>query len=253
MPKTKKNWVDYLLNTVLFVSIIVALVLSVCFQRVPKPTESKPKTVVTQQGAYSDSEIQQMFRLVKQIVYERILEGKSPYPCINERFVLMIKNIHATYHTNVSFQCVSSRYNRCDAVAGSCIGDDGRPTIKMFIPSVMDYARTIATQYTNTIEQQVVFFDFLLLATMHEFEHLMEPISTEITQSNMIELEISAWARTCENECKPLVEMNHKLSEPAGKLYKAWVATNGDEKSPQWRDAVRKIMEKYDVGAMPTQ
>ena len=63
----------------------------------------------------------------------------------------------------------------------------------------------------------------------HPYQHIVFQYSLHVLKSKDskpadmketdVELEVSAWARTCENECRPLVEMNHKLPEPAVAKY----------------------------------
>ncbi len=124
------------------------------------------------------------------------------------------------------------------AVGGMVIREDGTPTIRIFMPALMDVYRRDLSQDPKREQMLEVMVVGILL---HEMEHLAlgQGRKAPRNQADFIRNESAAWHATCEQVLSIFVQKGYALDPSHEGYYQDW-ATCGRKNNFCWQDTIAR-------------
>jgi hypothetical protein len=223
----KQKDVGVPLGTLLLAAVSLGILISIALRvGVPilQPRATASAELETNPPLPPESEIREFWvRELEAFFKERILKGQTDYSVLNAQLVESYAAVRKQYGHDLSYKLVDRYAKRgWRAKMGSSV-NEGRPTMSLFIPSLMILKRICA--------HRRMFELTILVGFMHELDHF---VLGEVGKGTLIESEKRTWARTCERTIRPLIELGAPVEDGNQRCYNAWMAAGRDEKSPQW-------------------
>lgn len=224
-----------------FFYLLLLVVLLGCDKKPTKtPSVSQlPTSVPTEakQHAFWETELQP-------VLWKQLVDGNLPFPILNRRFTEAMQIISARYGGQTLKFSLSTNYHKLSrAIEGSSGQIEGRPTVHLYIPSIMDLFQKC--ERGGEQNWQKAFLNHVLVLCMHEMDHLVVETNTG---KNAVDAEDEArvWAETLEHTIVPLIETYHQpILMTDATLYNAWVEA-GRKNNSSWQIAIRKRYSEVD-------
>lgn len=194
----------------------------------------------------SDLEMQIFWaKELNDLIYLQLVEGKLPYPEINQHFADYNKHISARTGRSMTVSLSTNYHWSCKDAEGSAgiNSKDGSVEIQLYVPAIMDLFE--ALERSNQPRWREAFKAHCIILFMHEMEHLRK--DTPMKKHIDISEESRAWVETCRYTIAPLVEKYHlPLFLSDFNMYYSWNESAGNGDSQIWKNAILKLYGDLD-------